>query len=53
MKTILYVIVFSLAVLVMTARDEQQQAEWVDIKQQCMDNDYRCPTHYNTIKRDI
>ena len=45
LKNILWVVVLSSAVLVMSARDEEQKREWQQIINSCNETGQQCPEH--------
>lgn len=45
LKNILWVVVLSLAILVMSARDDEQKREWKQIINSCNETGKHCPKH--------
>lgn len=45
LKTILWAVVLSSAILVMNARDNEQQEQWIHIIKICNETGQHCPKH--------
>ena len=45
LKNILWVVVLSSAILVMNARDNEQQEQWKQIISLCNETGHQCPKH--------
>lgn len=43
LKNILWAVVLSSALLVMSARDDEQKREWENSIQKCIETGHRCP----------